>query len=68
VEEGKDTYPAKEIETNYDVSYNRNAVRMEGREGGREGGREEEKERKRGGGMGREQKIKSNYLIIKVKE
>jgi len=44
VEEGKDTYPAKEIETNYDVSYNRNAVRMEGREGG---GREEEKERKR---------------------
>jgi len=43
VEEGKDTYPAKEIETNYDVSYNRNAVRMEGRERGRE----EEKERKR---------------------
>jgi len=48
VEEGKDTYPAKEIETNYDVSYNRNAVRMEGREGGRKRRREEEKERKRG--------------------
>ena len=45
MEEGKDTYPAKEIETNYDVSYNRNAVRMEGREGGRE----EEKEREEGG-------------------
>jgi len=58
VEEGKDTYPAKEIETNYDVSYNRNAVRMEGREGGRE----EEKERKREEGGWAENK-KSNQTI-----